>query len=266
MKKDKKANQDTAPKKNYQQEVDPDVKQKNKSKTAVIVIVAFIAVFFLALLIWYISGNSVKEEHYDVEGQTAQAVVAQGEESQEDVITVDESLLDLTQESVKVTIPLAYYQDNAPSDVLDENQLASGYLDAEIVDGNIVYTIKTSYYPSVVENLYEYYDTLANDYEKKNKILLISSNRRADLFTVTIEKLNFAPNAHRNMMTELYYNAAIYQCYLGVAQPKVAFQFKYLGEQFPFVNYQYPDCIGKDLSAYAVEKETTTSAVSEQAQ
>ncbi len=257
MKNKKNGNPEVTPKKNYNQEIDPDVKHKSKSRTAIIAIVVFIAVFFLVLLVWYINDHSIKEEHYDVEGQTAAAAVAQGEESKDEVITVKESLLDLTQESVQITVPLSYYQDEAPSDVLDDNQKASGYLDAEINADSIVYTIKTTFYPSVVENLYEYYDTLANEYEGKNGIELISSNRRGDLFTVTVEKNGYRANVHREMMTDLYYNAAIYQCYLGVASPSVAFQMKYLHEQFPFVNYQYPNSIGKDLNAFATEKETT---------
>ena len=102
MKKNKNASPEATPKKDYQQEFDPDVKQKSKSKTAVIAISAFIALFFLVLLVWYISDNSVKEQAFDVEGETAAAVVQQGEESSDEVIEVKDSLLDLTKETVYI--------------------------------------------------------------------------------------------------------------------------------------------------------------------
>ena len=70
-----------APKKDYQQEEDADVKEKNKAKKAVIAIILFSAVFFLILLIWYVKDNSVKEERYDVNGSQAAPAVAQGTEA-----------------------------------------------------------------------------------------------------------------------------------------------------------------------------------------
>ena len=264
MKKNKNASPETAPKKDYQQEFDPDVKQKSKSKTAVIAISAFIALFFLVLLVWYISDNSVKEQQYDVEGETAAAVVQQGEESSDEIIEVKDSLLDLTKETVEITVPLAFYQGNVPADTLDENQLASGYLSVKKEDVNVIYTVKTSFYPSIVENLYEYYNTLADNYEKSNGVQLVSCNRNGSVFTVTVEKPGYKANAHKDMLEDLYYNSAIYQSYLGVTNPSVTFQMKYLHEQFPFADYQYPDAMGKDLNALTADKTTTTIAPSGQ--
>ena len=266
MKKDKNASPETAPKKDYQQEFDPDVKQKSKSKTAVIAISAFIALFFLVLLVWYISDNSVKEQNYDVEGQTQAAAVQQGEESLDEVIEVKDSLLDLTKETVEITVPLAYYQGNVPGDTLDKDQLASGYLSVKKDDVNIVYTIKTSFYPSIVENLYEHYNTLADNYEKTNGVQLVSCNRNGSIFTVTVEKPGFKANAHKAMLEDLYYNAAIYQSYLGVTNPSVVFQMKYLHQQFPFADYLYPDALGKDLNALTADPTTTTTTPTEQAE
>ena len=263
MKKNKNASPEATPKKDYQQEFDPDVKQKSKSKTAVIAISAFIALFFLVLLVWYISDNSVKEQAFDVEGETAAAVVQQGEESSDEVIEVKDSLLALTKETVEITVPLAFYQDNVPSDTLDENQLASGYLSVRKDDVNVIYTVKTSFYPSIIENLYEYYDTLANDYEKVNGVQLVSCNRNGSVFTVTVEKSGYKANAHKDMLEDLYYNASIYQSYLGVTNPSVVFQMKYLHQQFPFADYPYPDALGKDLNAYSAEKPTTTTTPSD---
>lgn len=264
MKKNKNASQEAMPKKDYQQEFDPDVKKDSKGKKVVIGISAFIAAFFLILLVWYISDNSVKEEQYEVEGQTAAAVLQQGEEVTGEVV-VEDSLFDLTKETVDVTVPLAYYQGKEPADTLDKNQLASGYVSVKKDGTNVVFTIKTSFYASVVENLYEYYDTIANDYEKKNGVQLVSSNRAGNLFTITVEKPGYKANAHRDMLKALYYNAAIYQCYLGVAEPTVDFQMKYLHEQYPFTNYPFPSSLGKDLTV-TTTKATTTSAESTQAQ
>lgn len=260
MKKDKNASQEVMPKKDYQQEVDPDVKKSSKGKKAIIAVSAFIALFFLVLLVWYISDNSVKEQNYDVDGKTAAVAVQQGHESSDEVIVVEDSLLDLTKETVEITIPLAYYQGDVPDDTLSENQLANGYLSVKKDDLNIVYTVKTSFYPSLVENLYEYYDTLANEYEKKNGVQLVSCNKNGNLFTVTVEKSGYKANSHYDMLEDLYYNAAVYQCYLGVANPSVDFQVKYLHEQFPFADYQFPDSLGKDLNVIAAEKNTTTTA------
>lgn len=263
MKKDKKITpEETMPKKDYQQEVDPDVKGKEKSKKAVIGIVAFIVVFFVALLGWYINDNSVKEENYDVDGQTAAPAVAQGKESDGDVIEVNGSLLDLTKETVQVTVPLAFYQGEEVADTLDKSQQASGYLSVEKSDVAVTYTIKTSFYPSIVENLYEYYAQKADSYEKENGVQLVSCNRTGNIFTVTVDKANYKANSHYDMLEDLYYNAAIYQSYLGVEEDNVSvnFQMKYLHEQFTFTDYQFPDCLGKDLNSIAVEKETTTTA------
>ena len=257
MKKNKNASPETAPKKDYQQEFDPDVKNKFKGKTAIVAISAFIALFFIVLLVWYISDNSVKEQQFDVEGQTQAAAVQQGEESVDDVVEVKDSLLDLTAETVEITVPLAFYQGDVPADTLDENQLASGYLSVKKDDVNVIYTIKTSFYPSVVENLYEYYNTLADKYEKQNGVQLVSCNRNGSIFTVTVEKSGYKANAHKDMLEDLYYNAAIYQSYLGVTNPSVVFQMKYLHQQFPFADYQYPDALGKDLNALTAE--TTTA-------
>ncbi len=258
MKKNKNASQEAAPKKDYQQEFDPDVKQGSKSKKAVVAISAFIALFFLILLVWYINDNSVKEQSYDVEGETAAVAVSPGEESNDEVISVKGSLLDLSAETVEITVPLAYYQGKEPASTLDENQLASGYLSVKKDDVNVVYTVKTSYYPSIINNLYDYYNKLANSYEKKNGVELVSCNKTAALFTITVNKAGYRANAHYKMLEDLYYNAAIYQCYLGVANPSVDFQMKYLREQFPFADFQFPDALGKDLNIISAEKQTTT--------
>ena len=130
---------------------------------------------------------------------------------------------------------------------------------------NIVYTIKTSYYPSIVENLYEYYEEVFNKtYEGKNGVELVSMNRSAVTFTVTVQKEGFKANNHYKMLEDLYYQAAIYQCYFGIAPENISvnFQFKYLHEAFPFADYQFPSCLGKDLSTIAVNdtKEEKTSA------
>ncbi len=262
MKKDKKTTpEQTSPKKDYQQEVDPDVKEKSTGKKVIISIVAFILVFFVAILGWYIHDNSVKEEKYDVDGKTAAPVIAQGEESEDKDINVPGSLFDLTKETVEVSVPLAFYQGEDVPTALDENQKASGYVSVEKTDTVVKYTIKTSFYESVVKNLYEYYSEKANDYEKKNGVQLVSCNRNGNVFTVTVDKVGYRANKHYDMLEDLYYDAAIYQCYLGVEESNISvnFQMKYLHEQFTFTDYQFPDCLGKDLNTIAIQQETTTT-------
>ncbi len=262
MKKNKKAApEDTQIKKDYQQEIDPDVKQGEKGKKALIGVVAFIVVFFVAILGWYISDNSVKEQPFDVNGKTAQQVIAQGEESEDEIIEVDGSLLDLTKESVEVTIPLEYFNGEDVKDTLDENQIAGGYLDVKKADGAVVYTLKTSYYPSIIENLYEYNEKTGDAYEKKNGVELVSCNKYGTVFTVTVDKAGYKPNAHYDMLEKLYYDAAIYQCYLGVKPENIStnFQMKYLHEQFTFTDYPFPSCLGKNLNTIAMESQTTTT-------
>lgn len=263
MKKKKSTAPEAAPKKDYQQEIDPDVKQGNKSKTAIIAISAFIALFFLVLLVWYISDNSVKEEHYDVEGETAAAVVQQGEESDDEIIEVDGSLLDLTKETVDIIIPLEYYQGKEPADTLDKNQTASGYIAVKKENGNVVFTVKTSFYPSIIENLYEHYENLGNEYEKKNGVQLVSFNKYGNLFTVTVDKAGYKASKNYAMLEDLYYKAAVYQCYLGVTEPTVDFQMKYLHEQYPFSDFSFPACLGKDLNVAATQPVTTTSGATQ---
>lgn len=275
MKKDKKAAPatlddemlgGTQPKKDYQQEEDADVKEKNKVKKTVIAIILFAAVFFLILLIWYVKDNSVKEEKYDVNGSQAAPAVAQGTEADADSeISVPDSLFDLTDETVEVKIPLKFFKDAQPSDQLSDSQLKSGYVSAKKDGENIVYTIKTTYYPSIVENLYEYYEEVFNKtYEGKNGVELVSMTRSSSTFTVTVQKDGFKANSHYKMLEDLYYQAAVYQCYFGIAPENISvnFQFKYLREAFPFAEYQFPSCLGKDLSTIAVadDKEEQTTA------
>ncbi len=269
MKKNKKTpNENTAPKKDYQQQIDPDVKQGEKGKKALIGVVAFIVVFFVAILGWYISDNSVKEQQYDVDGKTAQQVIAQGEESNDEIIEVNGSSLDLTKDSVQVTIPLEYFQGEEVKDSLDENQLAGGYLAVEKADGNVIYTIKTSFYPSIVKNIYEYNEKIGDAYEKKNGVQLVSCNKYGNVFTVTVDKAGYKPNAQYDMLEDLYYNSAIYQCYLGVTPESVStnFQMKYLHEQFTFTEYPFPSCLGKNLNTIAMQDETTTTTTTQNQQ
>lgn len=260
----------TQPKKDYQQEEDADVKEKNKVKKTVIAIILFAAVFFIILLIWYVKDNSVKEEQYVVNGSQAAPAVAQGTEADANFeISVPGSLLDLTGETVEVKIPLKFYQDAQPSEQLSDSELKNGYVSAKKDGENIVYTIKTTYYPSIVENLYEYYEEVFNKtYEGKNGVELVSMNRSAVTFTVTVQKEGFKANNHYKMLEDLYYQAAIYQCYFGIAPENISvnFQFKYLREAFPFADYQFPSCLGKDLSTIAVndtEEDKTSATVTE---
>ncbi len=261
MKKNKKeAPEQVTPKKDYQQEVDPDVKGSEKSKKLLIGIVAFIVVFFTAILGWYINDNSVKEQKYDVDGKTAAPVIAQGEESKDEVIDVDGSLLDLTKETVEIKIPLEFYQDEKISDTLSEAQKTSGYLDVKKDNTSVTYTIKTSFYPSIVENLYDFYCQEGDKFEKKNGVELVSCNKYMDNFTITVAKSGYKANSNYDMLESLYYYAAIYRCYLGASEQSISvnFQMKYLHEDFPFMDYLFPQCLGKDLGAIAAANEAAT--------
>lgn len=239
---------DTAPVKDYQQEEDRETKGK-KVRRIIVAIVLFIVIFFLILAIWYINEHRVKEVHYDVNGR-AQEAFAQAEENTDKTIEVKGSILDLSGPTVDVTVPVEYYQGKVPSE-LTFAQKKSGYVSMKNDGQNVVYTLKTSYYKSIVENMYEYYcDSFNDKYEKKDRVELVSMNRVAQMFTITIEKLNFNPNHYSNMLKDLYYEAAIYQCFYGYTPDKieVKFQFKYHQEQFPFKTYSYPEMLGKTLT------------------
>ncbi len=237
-------------KKDYQQTEDKDVKEKHRVTKTIIAIVLFIVIFFLILLIWYVKDHSVKEIKYDVDGSQAAPAAAQAEAENGDKIVVDGSLLDLTGPTVDITIPLEFYQGKEPADKLTNEERRSGYVGVKKANGNVVYTVQTAYYPSLVRSLYEYYEEYFNTtYEKKNGVQLVSFNREAQTFTITVDKLGFNANKHRAMLKDLYYQVAVYQCYYGFAPKdiKVSFQFKYLKEQFPFVTYQFPAEMDKEL-------------------
>ena len=67
---------------------------------------------------------------------------------------------------------------------------------------------------------------------------------------ITVDKDGFKADKYYDMLESLYYKAAIYQCYYGVAPENISvtFQFKYTREQFPFANYQFPSNLGKKLA------------------
>ena len=241
------AAEQTNPQKDYQQEEDQESKSKKLRKT-IIAIVLFIVIFFVILAIWWINEHRVKEVEYDVNGR-AQEVFAQAEENTENV-EVKGSLLDLTGPTVDVVVPVEYFQGKAPTE-LTAAEKNSGYVALKQEGSNIVYTLRTSYYPSIVENMYEHYcDSFNELYERKNKVELVSMNRVAQVFTITIEKLSFNPNNYYDMLRDLYYQAAVYQCFYGYTPDniKVTFQFKYHQEQFVFTSYTFPDSLGKTLS------------------
>lgn len=277
MKKEKKnleaLNPQDSVKKDYQLEEDNDVKEKNKTKKAIWIVVILILFFFLILLIWYIKDHSVKEEQYDVDGVTAVAAVAQANKSDG---TDASYLAEIYGETIDVAIPLDFYKDEQPSDTLTKDQLASGYVSVFKADGNVVYTIKTAYYPSVVENLYEYYEAKFNaQYEKKDNVELVSMSRDSSIFTITLKKDGFHTKAVYDLSEALYYQAAIYQSYyvkLGAIEnafdgeskfmreryeenvqklmadgAKVKFQLKFVREPFTVAEYIFPDELGGGL-------------------
>lgn len=258
MKKEKKdianpENRDLAEvKKDYQQEEDKDVKEKSKMTKIIIAISLFIVIFFVILLIWYVKDHSVKEVNYKVDGDQAAPVIAQADEQTgSEQVTLNGAVIDLTGPTATVTIPLEYFGEDQPADTLSDSELKNGYTAVKKDGGNVIYTIKTSYFVSVVNNLYEYNEQLFNkEYEEKNGIELVSSNRKMTTFTITVDKDGFKADKYYDMLESLYYKAAIYQCYYGVAPENISvtFQFKYTREQFPFANYQFPSNLGKKLA------------------
>lgn len=268
MKKDKKIPEkeldanNAALEKDYQKEEDKDVKEKHKITKVIIAIILFIAIIFIFLLIRYIKNESA-EKYYDVNGEHAVEALAQATAT-EGKVEVDGCLLDLTKETVVVTIPLEYYEDNQPADTLTDVEKASGYVDVKKANGNVIYTIKTAYYPSILSNLYESYaDTYDEDsFRTENHILRFEQFQYMQKFTVTIEgdKAFSAPDYY-DLLEHAYYQAAIYQSYLGI-QPKdisVSFQFKNRGAQYTFVEYKFPDMKGKNLSSVAVDTKEGTA-------
>lgn len=258
MKKEKKdianpENQDLAEvKKDYQQEEDKDVKEKSKMTKIIIAISLFIVIFFVILLIWYVKDHSVKEVNYKVDGDQAAPVIAQADEQTgSEQVTLNGAVIDLTGPTATVTIPLEYFGEDQPADTLSDSELKNGYTAVKKDGGNVIYTIKTSYFVSVVNNLYEYNEQLFNkEYEEKNGVELVSSNRQMTTFTITVDKDGFKADKYYDMLESLYYKAAIYQCYYGVTPENISvtFQFKYTREQFPFANYQFPSNLGKKLA------------------
>ncbi len=241
------APEQTTPVKDYQQEEDSESKGK-KIRKILFIIILCIVIFFVILAIWWVNEHRVKEVNYDVNGR-AQEVFAPGEESSEKTIQVKGSLLDLTGPTVDVVVPVEYFQGKAPSE-LTAAEKNGGYVALKNDGSNVVYTLRTSFYPSIVANMYEYYCDSFNDrYERKNRVELVSMNRAAQVFTITIEKLNFNANNYRDMLKDLYYEAAIYQCFYGYkpADIKVRFDFKYHQEQFTFKSYNFPENLNKAL-------------------
>lgn len=270
MKKEKKdaitpENNDLAEiKKDYQQEEDKDVKEKSKTKKLIIAISLFVVIFFVILLIWYVKDHSVKETAYKVDGEQAAPVIAQADEQTgSEQVTLNGATVDLSGTTAEVTIPLEYFGEEQPADTLSDSQLKNGYTAVKKDGENIVYTIKTSYFVSVVNNLYEYNEQLFDkEYEEKNGIELVSSNRQMTVFTITVDKDGFKADKHYDMLEYLYYKAAIYQCYYGVAPQdiSVTFQFKYTRDQFPFADYQFPSSLGQKLSDITKPSETQSTS------
>lgn len=257
MKKDKKAPEDTlnpdeeALNKDYQQEEDEDVKEKHKITKVIIAIILFIVIVFILLLIRNIH-EKTKEQKYDVNGVVAADSVVKAEEGTGE--EVDGCLLDLSGPVVVVTIPLKFYEDKQPADTLTEAEQANGYVDVEKAGGNVIYTIKTSYYPSIVSNLYENH---SDEYQKDafledNNLLRFAQYSYMQKFTVTIDDSKpFIPDKYYKLLKHTYCQSAIYQSYLGIAPAdiKVNFQFKYIGAQFPFVEYEFPTLLGRSLAS-----------------
>lgn len=256
--------QDEEQKKDYQQEEDEDVNEKRKTKKIVIAIALFVAIFFIILLIWYIKDNSLNEISYIVDGDRAAPAVAQAEEEyNEEGITLKGAEIDLTGKTADVVIPLEFFKSAPPEDALSDTQQKSGYTAVKKSNGNITYSIKTSYFNSIVSNLYDYYNFAFDEAYEKKLVQLVSSNKTMNTFTITIDKDSaFNANKYYSMLEDIYYQAAIYQCYYGFSPEKISvnFQFKYSYEQFTFADYQFPECLNKDLSKVSVAKDETTSS------
>lgn len=270
MKKDKNKNapseelnqNNEALEKDYQKEEDKDVKEKHKITKIIIAIILFIAIVFVFLLIRHIKNESA-EKFYDVNGEHAVDAAAIAEAS-DGKIEVDGCLLDLTGETVVVTVPLEYYEDKQPADTLSEAEKASGYVSVKKTGGNVIYTIKTAYYPSVVSNLYEAYADAYQEesFLEENHVLRFAQFSYMQKFNVIIEgKDPFSAPDYYDLLEHAYYQSAIYQSYLGIlpGDIEVVFQFKNHGAQFTFAEYKFPDLKGKNLSSVAINKSEGTA-------
>lgn len=268
MKKDKKTpdeelkqNEEALEEKDYQKEEDEDVKEKHKITKVIIAIILFIAIIFIFLLIRHIKNESA-EKFYDVNGVPAAATAAanDGDNNKE----VDGCLLDLTGETVVVTIPLEYYENNPPADKLTDAEKAQGYVSVKKFAGNVVYTIKTSQYRSIVSALYESHsdEYQLDNFLEDNDVLRFAQFSYMQKFTVTIkDNKDFNANKYYKLLEHTYYQSAIYQSYLGIlpSNIKVLFQFKNVGAQFPFAEYPFPELKGKSLSSVAISNKEGTA-------
>lgn len=267
MKKDKKTPEEEqkqneeALEKDYQQEEDEDVKEKHKITKVIIAIILFIAIIFIFLLMRHIKNESA-EKFYDVEGVPGTAAASSDEDS--NIGDIEGCLLDLSGSTVVVTIPLEYYEDNPPADTLSDIEKAKGYVDVKKFAGNVIYTIKTSSYRSIVSGIYESH---ADEYQedaflKENDMLCFAQFSYMQRFTVTIkDNKNFSANKYYKFMEHWYYQSAIYQSYLGIlpSNIKTVFQFKNTGAQFTFAEYPFPQLKGKDLSSVAISNKEGTA-------
>lgn len=265
MKKDKKAasqnpdmNED-ALNKDYQQEEDEDVKEKHKITKVIIAIILAIAIFFVFLLIRHIKDES-GEKFYDVDGVKGSYGQDNENSSKEKPVGC---VLDLSGEYVTVTVPLKYYEDDQPSGKLTDELKVRGYTDVKKSGGNIVYTMKTSYYYSIVSGIYEGHhdDYRTDEFCKENDVLLFAQDEPMQKFTVTISERDFfSPADYYKLLEHNFNQAAIYQCYLGIAPAdiNVDFQFKYEGAQNTFVTYKFPELLGKNLSSVPVSTDELT--------
>ena len=268
MKKDKKAPDETlapdeeALDKDYQQEEDEDVKEKHKLAKIIIAVILFIIIFFVILLIRNIH-EKTKEQFYDVNGVESVEAVAKANEGGTDE-EVDGCLLDLTGPTVVVTVPLKYYENKQPADTLTDEEIKNGYVDVKKVGGNVVYTIKSVCYPSIVSSMYELHsdEYQEENFLKENDLLRFAQFSYMQKFTVTLgEDEKFIPDRYYKLLLHTYNQSAIYQSYLGI-QPQdinVNFQFKYTGAQFPFVEYKFPDILGRSLASVPVNMREGTA-------
>mgnify|MGYP003314078333 CR=1 FL=1 len=268
MKKDKKAPDETlapdeeALDKDYQQEEDEDVKEKHKLAKIIIAVILFIIIFFIILLIRNIH-EKTKEQFYDVNGVESVEAVAKANEGGTDE-EVDGCLLDLTGPTVVVTVPLKYYENKQPADTLTDEEIKNGYVDVKKVGGNVVYTIKSVCYPSIVSSMYELHsdEYQEENFLKENDLLRFAQFSYMQKFTVTLgEDEKFIPDKYYKLLLHTYNQSAIYQSYLGI-QPQdinVNFQFKYTGAQFPFVEYKFPDILGRSLASVPVNMREGTA-------
>lgn len=236
-----------AAQKNIEKFDDADLKRK-KNKAVIVAISCFIIIAFVIVAFYAINQSRVKEVTYNVEGVKAADVTDSKDVKKKiDSKLRDDIILDTNQKTVTVTVPVELFEDGTKiTSTLTSKQKQSGYVSATLNSTEVIYVIKSGYYPSVIEDIYNQTYKYLKSFENGKAYVatsLVSSNFAMNKATITFNKKSYNDEEYKSMLKSIYKKMAIYQCYCGIT-PKslsVEFQLKYIHEQFAFNTVLYPN-------------------------